>query len=128
KTWNRVQPSTISWSGIRVLIASRFKGWWPSPPTARKLNRCALECRFSLIMEHQHPYAGFWPGIVLSPHMNWVGRLSKTVSCCNRLAGYELLITTDKSLFHQQNLHGRKIAIIALGQANWPIVETHIAQ
>lgn len=31
-------------------------------------------------------------------------------------------------MFHQQNLHGRKIAVIALGQANWPIVKTHIAQ
>ena len=40
----------------------------------------------------------------------------------------ELLITTDKSLMHQQNLHERKIAIVALGQANWPIVKTHIAQ
>jgi len=44
------------------------------------------------------------------------------------LAGYELLITTDKSLIHQQNLRGRKIAILALGQANWPIVKAHIAQ
>src|SRR5437763_15558529 len=44
------------------------------------------------------------------------------------LAGYELLITTDKSLMHQQNLRGRKIAILALGQANWPIVKAHIAR
>ncbi|HLJ26866.1 MAG TPA: hypothetical protein VKY85_09165 [Candidatus Angelobacter sp.] len=44
------------------------------------------------------------------------------------LAGYQLLITTDKSLAYQQNLRGRKIAIIALGQANWPIVRTRIAQ
>jgi hypothetical protein len=43
-------------------------------------------------------------------------------------AGYELLITTDKNLPYQQNLRGRKIAIIALGQANWPIVKTHIAE
>jgi len=44
------------------------------------------------------------------------------------LAGYELMITTDKNLTYQQNLRGRKIAIIALGQANWPIVRTHIPQ
>jgi hypothetical protein len=29
---------------------------------------------------------------------------------------------------YQQNLSGRKIAVIALGQANWPIVKTHIPQ
>jgi len=44
------------------------------------------------------------------------------------LAGYELLITTDKNLKYQQNLGGRKIAILALGQANWPIVRTRISQ
>lgn len=43
-------------------------------------------------------------------------------------SGYYLLITTDKSLKYQQNLSGRKIAIIALGQANWPIVKTRITQ
>ena len=44
------------------------------------------------------------------------------------LAGYELLITTDKNLMYQQNLYSRKIAVIALGQANWPIMKTHIAK
>ena len=44
------------------------------------------------------------------------------------LAEYQLLITTDSSLMYQQNLRGRKIAILVLGQANWPIVKTHIAQ
>ncbi len=44
------------------------------------------------------------------------------------LAGYELLITTDKNLAYQQNPRGRKIAVIALGQANWPIVRNHIPE
>jgi hypothetical protein len=41
-------------------------------------------------------------------------------------AGYELLVTTDKNLKYQQNLRERKISVIALGQANWPIVRTRI--
>jgi hypothetical protein len=41
-------------------------------------------------------------------------------------AGFELLITTDKNIRYQQNLVGRKIAIIVLGQQQWPIVRGHI--
>ena len=32
-------------------------------------------------------------------------------------AGFELLVTTDKNLAYQQNLTGRKIAIIVLGNS-----------
>jgi hypothetical protein len=31
-------------------------------------------------------------------------------------AGYELLLTSDKNMRYQQNLSGRKIAIVVLGQ------------
>jgi hypothetical protein len=30
-------------------------------------------------------------------------------------AGFDVLLTTDKNLIHQQNLSGRKIAIVVLG-------------
>jgi hypothetical protein len=36
-------------------------------------------------------------------------------------AGFNLIITTDQSLRYQQNLAGRKIAIIVLMAANWPL-------
>ena len=35
-------------------------------------------------------------------------------------AGFDLLITTDKNMVHQQNLTGRKIAIITLSRQQWP--------
>jgi hypothetical protein len=35
-------------------------------------------------------------------------------------AGYELLLTSDKNLRFQQNLSGRKIAIVVLGNQQWP--------
>jgi len=37
-------------------------------------------------------------------------------------AGYELLVTADKNLEYQQNLTGRKISIIVLGNAQWPVL------
>jgi hypothetical protein len=41
-------------------------------------------------------------------------------------AGYELLLSTDKNISYQQNLTGRKIALIVLGQQQWPIVRLHL--
>ena len=35
-------------------------------------------------------------------------------------AGFELLLTTDKNMQYQQNLHKRKIAIVVLGIGQWP--------
>ena len=37
-------------------------------------------------------------------------------------AGFDLLITCDQNLEYQQNLTGRKIAIIALSTNNWPLI------
>lgn len=41
-------------------------------------------------------------------------------------AGYELLITTDKNLRYQQNLHDRRLAILVLGTTSWPRIQQHI--
>ena len=34
--------------------------------------------------------------------------------------GYEVLITTDQNLRHQQSLTGRKLAILVLRSTSWP--------
>ena len=41
-------------------------------------------------------------------------------------AGFELLVTTDKNLLYQQNLSGRTIAIIVLGDSTWRFVKPHL--
>jgi hypothetical protein len=41
-------------------------------------------------------------------------------------AGFEVLITTDKNMVTQQNLKGRAIAIVVLGNSQWRIVQRHI--
>ena len=42
--------------------------------------------------------------------------------------GYEILITTDQSMRHQQNLAGRRVAIIVLLSQAWPYAESRIAE
>jgi glutamate racemase len=41
-------------------------------------------------------------------------------------AGFELLLTTDKNIRYQQNLAGRKIAIVVLGTSQWPVLRLHV--
>jgi len=41
-------------------------------------------------------------------------------------AGFDLLLTTDKNMRHQQNLAGRRIAIVVLGQTRWPVLRLHV--
>ena len=40
--------------------------------------------------------------------------------------GYEVLITTDQSMKHQQNLLGRRLAIVILLSTSWPYVQPSI--
>ena len=41
-------------------------------------------------------------------------------------AGFDLFLTTDKNMRYQQNLAARTIAIVVLGQQQWPHVRSHI--
>jgi predicted nuclease of predicted toxin-antitoxin system len=43
-------------------------------------------------------------------------------------AGFEVLVTTDKNLSYQQNLTGRKIAVVVLGKGRWTLIQPHVAQ
>jgi hypothetical protein len=40
-------------------------------------------------------------------------------------AGFEILITADKNMRYQQNLAGRKIALVVIGNAQWPVLGRH---
>jgi len=40
--------------------------------------------------------------------------------------GFDVLLTTDKNMRYQQNLTGRKIAIIVLGRQQWPELRPHV--
>jgi hypothetical protein len=37
--------------------------------------------------------------------------------------GFDVLLTTDNNLAYQQNLKGRKIAIVALSRNRWRLVQ-----
>ena len=41
---------------------------------------------------------------------------------------FDALVTTDKNLRYQQNLAGRRLAILVLPTANWPELRVHEAR
>lgn len=41
-------------------------------------------------------------------------------------AGFEVLVTSDKTRRYQQNFTRRKIAIVVLGQGQWPALRPHV--
>ncbi len=43
-------------------------------------------------------------------------------------AGFEVFVTTDKNLRYQQNLAGRKIAIVVLGRGRWSVIKRYVPQ
>jgi hypothetical protein len=40
-------------------------------------------------------------------------------------AGFEVLLTADKNMRYQQNLTGRRIALVVLSTPQWPLVRLH---
>jgi hypothetical protein len=41
-------------------------------------------------------------------------------------AGFEVLLTADKNMRYQQNLAGRRIALVVLSTPQWPLVRLHL--
>ena len=41
-------------------------------------------------------------------------------------AGFDVLLTVDKNMRYQQNLAGRRIALVVLSTPQWPLVRLHM--
>jgi len=66
--------------------------------------------------------------IVTASYVGWSdlknGELLRTVE----ESSFDVIVTGDRSLFYEQNLFGRRLAIVALSTNNWPIVKNKIPQ
>ena len=40
-------------------------------------------------------------------------------------SGFDVMVTSDQNIGHQQNLTGRKLALVVLGSNIWPVVRDH---
>lgn len=58
----------------------------------------------------------------------WEERENGELLTVAEAAGFEVLVTTDRNLRYQQNLAGRKIAIVVLGKGRWSIIKAHVTK
>jgi len=60
--------------------------------------------------------------------MNWDPQLENGVLLREaEAAGFDVMMTSDQNIPYQQNLAGRKLALVVLGSNIWPIVRDHDA-
>jgi predicted nuclease of predicted toxin-antitoxin system len=66
-------------------------------------------------------------GVVRAAQRGWSG--IRNGDLLARAEGeFDALVTTDQNLAYQQNLKGRRIAILVLGRGNWPQLQPHAAR
>ena len=43
-------------------------------------------------------------------------------------AGFDVFLTTDRNIRYQQNLTGRRIAIVVLSKSRWKLIKAHLPE
>ena len=43
-------------------------------------------------------------------------------------ADFHVLVTGDKTMQYEQNLQGRRIAVVSISAVNWPIIAPHVGR
>jgi len=61
-------------------------------------------------------------------YMGWAGWKNGELLDAAENVAFDVLVTGDLSLAYQQNMSGRKIAIVSLSANNWPIIRSHAAK
>lgn len=64
--------------------------------------------------------------VVEAIERGWDRLLNGDLIAAAEAAGFEVLLTTDKNMRYQQNLTGRKIAFVVIGNQQWPILRRHV--
>jgi hypothetical protein len=61
-------------------------------------------------------------------YLGWAGLKNGRLLDAAEEAGFDVMVTGDLSLTYQQNMVGRKIAIVSLSAISWPVIEPHVAK
>ncbi len=59
-------------------------------------------------------------------HQGWDRLQNGDLLNAAEAAGFEVFLTTDKNIRYQQNLTGRKIAIVLMRRQQWPDLKPHV--
>lgn len=56
----------------------------------------------------------------------WSGLSNGDLLSAAERAGFDIMLTADRRIRYQQNLAGRRLALIVLSSPAWPVVKDHI--
>jgi hypothetical protein len=77
--------------------------------------------KLRLLIEGGHTVVTAW-------FQGWSGLKNGALLTAAEEAGFDLFITADQELTYQQNLTGRKMAVLVLSTNNWDFVKAGIAE
>jgi hypothetical protein len=75
--------------------------------------------KLRLLIEGGHSVVTVW-------YQGWSGLKNGALLDAAERAGFDLFITADKELSYQQNLKGRKMALVVLSTNNWSFIKAHV--
>jgi predicted nuclease of predicted toxin-antitoxin system len=67
-------------------------------------------------------------GVETAYEMGWAELSNGDLIAAAKAAGFDVMVTTDKNLRYQQNLSGRKLAIVVLPTTSWPKIRDRVAE
>ena len=77
--------------------------------------------KLRLLIEGSHEVVTTW-------FQGWSGMKNGALLSAAEEAGFDLFITADQELSYQQNLAGRKIAVLVLSTNNWSVVKANMPE
>lgn len=66
--------------------------------------------------------------VVTTWFQGWSGLKNGALLAASEEAGFDLFITADQEITYQQNLTGRRMAVMVLSTNNWEVVKANVAE
>ncbi len=66
--------------------------------------------------------------LVIVQYLGWSGLKNGELLDQTEAAGFDVLVTGDKTIEYEQNMKGRKIALVSLSAPHWPLVKFHVSR
>lgn len=85
-----------------------------------------------VLFDHVTPrgIARFLPGhtVTTAKDRGWDSLSNGDLLAEAERAGFDVFLTADKNIRYQQNLAGRRIAVVVLSTPQWPLVRLHASK
>jgi hypothetical protein len=66
--------------------------------------------------------------VFTASYMGWDGLQNGNLIRVAEEDGFDVLLTGDQTLYYEQNLSGKRLAVIAMSSVEWRIVRNHLAK